>query len=112
MKALSKPVTVRICGVEGVRAARVNGIYNPTDELNGGMPVYAKQGDAGTCLEYRSGVKKWFVKATQLKGTDEDWAQLESDRAVPPEQVRGSMWVVRDENLVWQHQPGVQVLSV
>ena len=43
---------VHIRGVEGLAAARVNGVYEPTEERSCGRPVYSKRGDSDTWLEY------------------------------------------------------------
>ena len=79
-----------------MNAAVINGIYDPTDELSGGMPVYAKRRDANVCVEYWPAIKKWQVKGTRVKGSNVAWAALLSDPPVPPEQVVGSVWRVAE----------------
>ena len=73
-----------------------NGIYDPTDELSGGMPVYAKRGNVEKWIEYWPATKEWMLKTTAGKGTDKGWARLRSDPPAPPEKVVGSVWSVWD----------------
>ena len=49
-RAQAVPVDIR--GATGPYASKVNGIYEPTDELCGGWPVYRKRGGPDIWLEY------------------------------------------------------------
>ena len=60
---------VRIVGAMGPHAGRVNGMYEPTEEFSGDMPVYVKLGDADKLLEYCAPKNQWQVKPTASKGT-------------------------------------------
>ena len=66
----SAPDYIRIEGAMGPSTYLINGLYKPTTEMSGGMPVYAKIGDRDGCCEYRSTVKRWQVKRMEHKGTD------------------------------------------
>ena len=50
---------VRIDGATGIHAGAINGIYEATTEVSGGMPVYAKVGCRDLCLEYRADRRLW-----------------------------------------------------
>ena len=41
---IRQPVPVLIQDATGPRASKINGVYEPIDEICGGMPVYRKQG--------------------------------------------------------------------
>ena len=58
---------VYITGATGTNADLINGWYEPTDEMYGGMCVYVKVGDNDTCLEYNDNLKKWQVKPVDCK---------------------------------------------
>ena len=49
---LRQAVPVDIRGSTGENASLINGVYDPTDELCGGWPVYRKQGHPDIWLEY------------------------------------------------------------
>ena len=66
----SLPGSVVISGAEGPRCDRVNGIYEPTDELCNDLPVYKKKTDSGIWMEciIHSGEYKWYIKPTANRG--------------------------------------------
>ena len=65
----SKPCRVSISGAIGQYAARINGIYEPTDEMVWELPVYVMVGSNHTRrLEYYFLTKSWQAKATEHKG--------------------------------------------
>jgi hypothetical protein len=47
----SKPGSIIVKGATADRAKFLNGVFEPTDEVCNGMPVYQKKGDPGTWLE-------------------------------------------------------------
>ena len=49
-RAQAVPVDVR--GANGPSASSINGVYEPSNEICGGWPVYRKQGDPDKWLEY------------------------------------------------------------
>ena len=52
MKALAVSASVQLLVLVGKTAALFNGTYDPTDELSGGMSLYAKGGNVGKLIEY------------------------------------------------------------
>ena len=51
-QAATGAVAVDIRGARGPNASIINGIYEPTEEVSSGWPIYRKRGDAGKWLEY------------------------------------------------------------
>ena len=65
----ARAAPVFISGATGVYAASINGSFEPTQEKGlDGRVLYAKRGDASTCIEHYGG--KWQVKAVSSKGKD------------------------------------------
>lgn len=65
----AKPGSFHLTGATGTCAARVNGAYEPTQEVQNGMPVYQKKGNNDTWVEMVHGATwRWYVKATANKG--------------------------------------------
>jgi len=84
-QAATTAVAVDIRGARGTNAAIINGIYEPTDEISSGWPIYRKRGDAGKWLEYFVAANKWYIKATTDKGRAKVWLRLGSDPPTRPE---------------------------
>ena len=64
-------------GVTGCCSAEVNGIYDPTDELSCGQPVYVKRGDSGKCIRFWTASGQWLVSLVSDKGKNSSaWASL------------------------------------
>ncbi len=63
---------VFISGATGDKAALINGVFVPT-RMKGldGRVLYAKQGDASTCIEHFKG--HWQVKAVSNNGANNCW---------------------------------------
>ena len=71
----SAPVHIR--GVTGNGSSYVNGIFDPTEELSCGQPVYVKRGDGSKCIHFWSATGQWIVAPTENKGkNDTGWAAL------------------------------------
>lgn len=69
----SKPASVVIKGSIEDRSKYVNGVFEPTDEVCNGLPVYQKMGDPDTWLEMvktNAGTWRWYVKPTKERGPD------------------------------------------
>ena len=64
-KAIRGINPIVISGFANTARGDVNEIYEPTDELNDGVTVYRKRGDADQWLEYGGGGQtNWFVTST------------------------------------------------
>ena len=48
----SNAVSIDIRGAKGLNQSTINGVYEPTDEVCSGWPVYRKRGDANKWLEF------------------------------------------------------------
>jgi hypothetical protein len=105
-KALSVPVDVR--GALGPSASSINGVYEPTDEICGGWPVYRKQGDGEKWLEHHASTNEWYVKPTADRNRAEGWMCLASDPPCRPELCRGMCEVWNGER--WSVADSVTVL--
>ena len=99
----STAVAVDIRGARGGNASIINGIYEPTDEISSGWPIYRKRGDAGKWLEFFVAANKWYIKASTNKGRAKVWLRLGSDPPTSPELStglcetwEGERWVVQD----------------
>eukprot|EP01036_Dinobryon_divergens_P033733 gene33733-43594_t len=81
-----RAVPVCISGATGPSGPSINGIYEPTDEICGGWPVYHKKEpsqsssglsssttDSEKWLEYIVATNEWYVKPTTDKGKAEGW---------------------------------------
>ena len=91
----SKPHAVRISGATGDNAWRVNGVYEVTDEVSGGMPVYKKQG-AEMWLEYHVSLGQWLSRLTKDKGQANfyRYAYVACDVGVLPDNAPRGAWYV------------------
>lgn len=45
-------VAIDIRGAKGLNQSTINGVYEPTEEVCSGWPVYRKRGDANKWLEF------------------------------------------------------------
>jgi len=86
---------VRISGATGDNAWRVNGVYEVTDEVSGGMPVYKKQG-GDMWLEYHVSNGRWMSRSTLYKGQANDacLAHVHCDVGVLPDKAPRGAWHV------------------
>jgi hypothetical protein len=68
VKLLLTSTSVLIRGATGPNSSTINGIFDPTNTLHDGVPVYQKRSDWDKWMEYNKNVKKWLVKCSQDKG--------------------------------------------
>ncbi len=102
----SAPLHIR--GVTGVNSAIVNGIFDPTEELSCGQPVYVKRGDGGKCIHFWSADGDWIVTDIASKGKDgTGWASLKHSGRLEAASVM-SDWRVNDGK-TFVTQPGVRL---
>ena len=62
-----------ISGATGKNSAQVNGTFEPTDEVQNGLPVYKKKGSDGSLwVEAVKGASgwRWYLKTTANKGLE------------------------------------------
>lgn len=98
---------VRISGATGPSGPSINGIYEPTDEICGGWPVYRKKDDSEKWLEYIVASHEWYVKPTADKGKPEGWMCISSDPPTRPELTKGVCDVWDGEK--WMSQSTVKI---
>lgn len=77
MQAESPSVHLR--GAVGPHAQSINGIFDPTEELSGGRPVYQRRGGRHQWIEYHASTQRWIVKSTSQRGTDNGWASVATE---------------------------------
>jgi hypothetical protein len=77
------PIDIR--GAKGLNAETINGIYEPTEEICSGWPVYRKRGDPNKWLEFFAATNKWYVKATTDKGRARGWMRISCEPPSRPE---------------------------
>jgi len=58
---------IHISGTTGTNAQHVNGIYDQTDEISCGQPVYIKRDDATKCIHFWAENGRWFIGAKLAK---------------------------------------------
>jgi len=106
---------VHLSGATGVHANKINGYYEPIDEIVGNASVYKKMGDgADSWIEYHAGKGRWIVKPTSDRGTEKGYADATISPARPLEDCASSCWKVYDGSS-WVNQPSFvasMVLSV
>lgn len=106
-RAQAIPVDIR--GATGPSASSINGIYEVTNEINGGWPVYRKRGDPDKWLEFIVATSEWYVKPTTDRGRPEGWMCIPSDPPTRPELCIGTCEVWDGEK--WVIQESVTVLK-
>jgi hypothetical protein len=99
---------VRIQGATGPSGPSINGIYEPTDEICGGWPVYKKREDTEKWLEYIVATNEWYVKPTSDKGKAEGWMCIASEPPSRPELSKGTTDVWDGER--WTTQTTVEII--
>jgi hypothetical protein len=103
---------VHISGATGENDWRVNGLYEVTDEVSGGMPVYHKKpGSMGPqrselWLEYHQG--RWMSRSTVYNSHASDYivAYVDCAIGVLPDQTPTGAWYVEDDG-IHESQPRV-----
>ena len=86
-------------GATGSRASRVNGVFDLTEEVCNGMPVYRKRNDRDTWMEMvkcNAGGWRWYIKPTKEKGPDSSicFGYCSSDDVILPHQAAADQWYV------------------
>jgi len=103
---------VRISGATGTNAFVVNGVYEVTDEISGGMPVYKKQ-EGEQWLEYHVSKSRWMAKDLKDKGQDKyvGYACVACALGVLPDKASRGTWQVVD-GVSWPSQASLVVTPV
>ena len=101
--------SVRVEGATGTHADKINGVYQPTDELSeGNVTVYRKVGAGDVWLEYHASSKLWRVKPTAAKGTNTCWAHCVVPAKCLPTDCPKGQWQV-GEGTMFHPQPAITV---
>ena len=104
-------MAVCIEGASGTNAALMNGMYEATTELSGGMPVYVKVDGGNVCLEYRPFANAWQMKLTAGLGTNMCTAACTVPAKCSPQDCPVGKWSAYDASN-WGPQPAVTVTVV
>ena len=92
--------SVSIENIAGQHANMVNGIYEPTSELSGGLPAYQKKGDADMWLEFYK--MHWYLRSASNRGTSTSCASIEVDRPCLPQDCPAGLWRVNIRDTVFE----------
>ena len=88
---------MRISGITNCSTSGLNGVYEPTAERCGGLPVYKKRGSDDHWLEYSAGRDQWQIKPTADKGTNRSCASVVCSPVQQlPQTCNGKSWRVYD----------------
>ena len=116
-------VSLDIRGATGQHELRVNGRYDPTDELSGGWPMYRKRievivgeddevdEDDNLILEFHSGLDEWMVKHVSSKGSHRSFVFLKCSPPTRPELCRSSSWQSKEDKKL-TNQTSMSVLTI
>ena len=86
---------MRISGITNCIGSGANGVYEPTAERCGGLPVYKKRGSGDVWLEYYAGRDQWQIKPTASKGKNSTWASVVCSPVQQlPQTCNGKSWMV------------------
>ena len=86
---------VTISGATGSSAGYVNGMFRPTDQVQNGRPVYAKEGNGNMWLYYAVD-QKWWVAGTASKDAGKASGYAYSMEPNLPDPTQGKRWQVYD----------------
>jgi hypothetical protein len=79
---------IRIYGAFNGPLEVLNGKYEPTEEVHGGVTVYRKRDNPDIWLEFGGGGKNsWQIKPTSDKGTNKNWAYVDVTTLCLPEHI-------------------------
>ena len=97
MSRAPRPGSISIENVTGPKANSINGVYEPTSEQFGGLPVYQKKGNGGGMwLEFYLSDLKWSVHPTSCRGTNKRSAFAVTERPCLPQDCAGAWRVDMD----------------
>ena len=84
--------SVLIDNATGKNTLKVNGVFEPTLELCGNLPVYQKKGNSDVWLEYYK--LNWWVRKTSDRGTTIAFANITTERPCLPQDCDVGAWSV------------------
>jgi hypothetical protein len=102
------PGSFRISGATGKSAKRMNGIFEPTDEEQWGLPVFEKKGDPDTWVEAVDGAAglRWYLKPGANKGPKSSvcfgYIAIDVDKIALPQDMSSEWTINTDEGFVVQ----------
>ena len=102
----------RIHGATGEYASQVNDIYEFTEEMSSGMPVYRKMDDPDMWLMFIATEKAWFLLPTSDKGTNSGDAFLPCNPPCLPERGAKGTWQVRYDARYFEDQRGMDIFII
>ena len=116
-------VALDIRGATGQHELRINGRYDPTDELSGGWPIYKKtidlvadedeelDEDDNLILEFHAGLDEWMVKHVSCKGSHRSFVFFKCTIPTRPELCHDGAWQSLEDKKV-SYQSSMTVLTV
>ena len=104
-----KPGAVCIEACTGPISSRVNGIFEPTAEVCGDLPVYKKKGSNDTWLEFSCDERKWYVRPSRDRNSRAGWAHCSVDVICLPQDCPAGKWKVGTGGKGFEEQSGVAI---
>ena len=101
---------IHISGTTGTNAQHVNGIYDQTDEISCGQPVYIKRDDATKCIHFWDKTGHWIVGAKTANKSLEDkgLAYLPHRGSLDTALSLNTWSVIANKSSSWVVQPDVR----
>jgi uncharacterized protein YbjQ (UPF0145 family) len=83
----SAAVTLHISGIEGELGDICNGVYIPSDNLSGTLPVFVNRDDLDIELSYCG--RRWGIHLAEDRGTTSTYAHMDTSGCLLPQSVGG-----------------------
>ena len=105
------PVSGSVC-IEGATgdytaSKKANGIFEPTDEMRDGLPVYRKKGDGTTWLLFDRASVKWYIQSPRDLTSAASRAFCKVDTICLPHDCPLGMWQIFGQS--FENQPSVTI---
>ena len=97
--------SVSIENATGQHAHLVNGIYEPTEELSGGLPAYQKKCGRGGDMWLEYSASTWFIR--KERGTKSCRAYNEIARPCLPHDCSAGLWHVNTHDSTYESSPAL-----
>lgn len=94
----SAAVTLRISGVEGELCDICNGVYDPTNNLSGTLPVFVKRDDPDIELSYCG--RRWGIHMAEDRGTTATYAHMDTSGWLLPQSIGGPLNCSDTNNII------------
>ena len=91
-------------------SAKTNGLFEPTDELRDGLPMYQKKGDSSTWLMFNGGDRKWFIQSPKNLQSTACRAYCKADAICLPHDCPAGRWqIVAPGGSTFENQASITI---